>query len=218
MKKFILISLLSALNIIAADEIIETNVDAVNISNDADVANGTTVKPNESVETKVELEMEPEEKYIFEIQQPTTKTVQVFHASGQGFLRGVANLVTCPGELVRGFTYEYTARKWYVAVGTSFLAAFGGTGARLGAGAADIITFGTFGNVDLAEGFPDYVWQGAWVYKPPMAVPTKITSNPAVAAVRPDKDIIAGVKTGVIKSREQENTDFYKSKLPRNAY
>jgi len=56
------------------------------------------------------------------------------------------------------------------------------------------------------------------IYKPPMAVPTKATSNPAVSATTPDKDIIAGVKKRIIKSREQENTDFYKSKLPRNAY
>jgi len=51
-----------------------------------------------------------------------------------------------------------------------------------------------------------------------LAVPTKNTSNPAVPAARPDKDIITGVSSRVIKLREQENTDFYKSKLPRNAY
>ncbi len=218
MKKLILIFLLSAFNITAAEEFIETNADVINISGNVDAASETAVKPDVLVETKVELEMEPEEKYIFDIQQPTVKTVEVFHASGRGLLRGGANLVTCPGELIRGFTYEYTARKWYVAAGTSFLAAFGGTGARLCAGAGDIITLGTFGDVDLAEGFPDYVWQGAWIYKPPMAVPTKATSNPAVSATTPDKDIIAGVKKRIIKSREQENTDFYKSKLPRNAY
>jgi len=218
MKKLILIFLLSAFNITAAEEIIETNATVINISENVDVVSKTAVESDKAVETKVKLEMESEEEYVFDIQQPTVKTVQVFRASGRGFLRGVANLVTCPGELARGFTYEYTARKWYVAAGTSFLAAFGGTGARLCAGAGDIITLGTFGDVALAEGFPDYVWQGAWVYKPPLAVPTKTTSNPAVSAVRPDKDIIAGVKTRVIESRKQENTDFYKSKLPRNAY
>jgi len=166
------------------------------------------------VETKVELEMEPEEKYIIKIQQPTVKTVRVFNASGRGFLRGGANLVTCPAELVRGFTYEYTARKWYIAVGSSLLAAVGGTGARLCAGAADIATLGAFGNVDLAEGFPDYAWQGAWVYKPPVAVPTKSTSNTAVPPVHPEKDILPGAKVRVIKAREQEDINFYESKLP----
>ncbi len=165
----------------------------------------------------IELEMEPEDKYIIKMQQPTAQTVSVFNASGRGFLRGGANLVTCPAELVRGFTYEYTSRKWYVAVGSSLLAAFGGTGARLCAGAGDIATLGAFGNVDLVEGFPDYVWQGAWVYKPPVAVPTKSTSIPAVPAVHPEKDIIPGVKSRVIKAREQENINFYESKLPESA-
>ncbi len=166
----------------------------------------------------IELEMEPEDKYFIKTQQPTIQTVEVFNASGRGFLRGGANIVTCPAELVRGFTYEYTSRKWYVAVGSSFLAAFGGTGARLFAGAGDIATFGTFGNVDLAEGFPDYVWQGAWVYKHPVAIPTKSTSNTAVPAVHPEKDIIPGVKARVIKAREQENINFYESKLPEAAF
>ena len=171
------------------------------------------IKP-EVVETKVELEMEPEDKYIIKIQQPTVQTVSVFNASGRGFLRGGANLVTCPAELVRGFTYEYTSKKWYIAVGSSLLAAFGGTGTRLFAGAGDIATLGAFGNVDLVEGFPDYVWQGAWVYKLPVAVPTKSTSVPSVPAVHPEKDILPGVKARVIKAREQENINFYESKLP----
>jgi len=220
MKKLILIFFLSVLTSFAADKITETNTPLINVSgntNSADKDKNATEQaaPAENI---VELEMEPEEDYIFESQQSTTKTVEVFNASGRGLLRGGANIVTCPAELIRGFTYEYTARKWYVAAGTSFLAALGGTGARLSAGVGDIITLGTFGDVDLVEGFPDYVWQGAWVYKPKRAVPTKSTSNPSVAAASPDRDIIAGVSPRVIKAREQENVDFYESKLPREAY
>ena len=218
MKKLVLILLILPL-LAAADEIAQTNTGANEILGNVDAMEiSDQGLKNETGKKKVKLEMETEENYIFDLQQPVTKTVDVFRASGRGLLRGGANLVTCPGELARGFTYEYTAKKWYVAAGTSLLAAFGGTGARLGAGAADIITLGVFGDVELVEGFPDYVWQGAWVYKPPMAVPTKNTSSPAVTATRPDKDIITGVNSRVIKLREQENTDFYKSTLPRNAY
>ena len=166
------------------------------------------------VSPDTELEMLPEAEYIAEMQLPTINTVSVFNASGRGLLRGGANLITCPGELVRGFTYEYSARKWYVAAGTSFLAALGGTGARLCAGAGDIITLGAFGDMDLAKGFPDYVWEGAWVYKPPMAISTKSTSNTSVPAVQPEKDILPGENARVIKARAQENTDFYESRLP----
>jgi len=208
MKILSLLLFLLSLTAIAGKTV---NVDEINIAKNID-------KDKIESEAKVNLEMEPEEEYINGIQQPVVKTTEVFHASGNGLLRGMANIATCPGELVRGFTYEYTSKEWYVAAGTSFLAAFGGTTSRLYAGAGDIITLGIFGNVELAEGFPDYVWQGAWFYKPPLAVPTKETSIPAVAAAAPEKDIIAGVNAKVIKERKQENINFYKSQLPRKAY
>ena len=213
MKFFILLFLILPL-VSVANETLKSNVDLINIAEDVDKAKSKS----DLDKTTANLEMEPEEEYINGIQQPIVKTTEVFHASGRGLLRGMANIATCPGELVRGFTYEYTSREWYVAAGTSFLAAFGGTSARLYAGAGDIITLGTFGNVELAKGFPDYVWQDAWFYIPPLAVPTKGTSIPAVAAEAPEKDISAGVSSRVIKERKQENIDFYKSQLPRDAY
>jgi len=184
---------------------------------DTDEINYIDINP-EREEHNVELEMEPENKYITDIQHPTINTVSVFKASQRGLLRGGANLTTCPGELVRGFTYEYSSKKWYIAAGTSFLSAIGGTAARAGAGLADFLTLGIYGDMDLVEGFPDYVWEGPWIYKPPRAIPTKSTSIPAVAASEPEKDILSGVRSGVIKTRAQEDEDFYKSKLPRNAY
>ncbi len=84
---------------------------------------------------------------------------------GAGLVRGLANVALSPGEIVRGFTYEYTAKKWYTAVFTSGVAALGGTMARMGAGLADIVTLGYFGDVQLVEGFPEYVWQGEWFCK-----------------------------------------------------
>lgn len=189
-----------------AKEIIETN-----ISEKVDVK-------AEWKEPKVELEMSAEDEYIAQANLPTVKTVEVFKASLQGLKRGGINLVTFPGELARGFTYEYSAKKWYVALGTSWLSALGGTGARLGAGFADLATLGIFGDMEYAPGFPDYVWQGPWLYKPPRAVPTKATSNLSVPTVEPDTDVAPSVNAKVIKTRAQENIDFYQKKLPENAY
>ena len=94
--------------------------------------------------------------------QPPAETAAVWRVMASGLGRGFANVTLGVGELVRGFTYEYTARPWYYAIGTSWLAAFGGTLSRLGAGLADIATVGYFGDTQLAKGYPDYVWQGDW--------------------------------------------------------
>ncbi len=201
MKKIISIFIISVCTLI------------ISVSNADEVS---TAANKSDVNSEVNLEMTPELQYMVEMQSPTVNTVSVFNASGRGLLRGCANIVTCPAELVRGFTYEYTSRKWYVAAGSSFLAAILGTAARLFAGAGDIITLGVYGNVDLVKGFPDYVWQGAWIYKPPLAVPTTRTSGTA-APVKPDKDILPGSKARVIEAREQENIDFYESKLPEGS-
>ncbi len=112
-------------------------------------------------EETVELELTPKTDHI---KKPDKAKVPVWKVMGSGLIRGFANATLCPGEIVRGFTYEYTAKKWYYAVFTSGVAAIGGTMARMGAGMADIATLGYFGDIQLFKGFPEYVWQGDWKY------------------------------------------------------
>jgi hypothetical protein len=119
---------------------------------------------------------------------------------GFGLLRGFANLTMWPGELVRGFTYEYTAKKWYVAAGTSWLAGFGGGLSRMCAGLGDLLTGGYFGDVQLAKGYPDYVWQGDWVYHAKRPVITRDTSIGPERVLQPETDIKpAPVKAAPLK-------------------
>lgn len=113
-------------------------------------------------EETLDLELTPKEAHV---KKPDKDKVSLWKVMGSGLIRGFANLALAPGEIVRGFTYEYTAKKWYIAVFTSGVAALGGTMARMGAGLADVVTLGYFGDVQLVEGFPEYVWQGDWVYK-----------------------------------------------------
>lgn len=92
------------------------------------------------------------------------RSVAVWRVMTWGLCRGFVNLPTAPGELARGFSYEFTARPWYAAMGTSWLSGFGGTLGRVAAGMADVMTLGYYGDTVLSEGFPDYVWQGMWRY------------------------------------------------------
>ncbi len=113
-------------------------------------------------EETIDLELTSEEAHIkLNVKHETP----LWKVMGNGLIRGFANVVLSPGEIVRGFTYEYTAKKWYPAIFTSGVAALGGMMARMGAGFADVVTLGYFGDIQLVEGFPDYVWQGDWVYK-----------------------------------------------------
>ncbi len=113
-------------------------------------------------EKTLDLELTPKEAHV---KKTDENKVPLWKVMGSGLIRGFANLSLSPGEIVRGFTYEYTAKKWTTAVFTSGVAALGGTMARMGAGFADVVTLGYFGDVQLVEGFPEYVWQGDWVYK-----------------------------------------------------
>ncbi len=146
-----------------------------------------------------ELEMTPESAHV--PRPPTVQTVAVWRVMRSGLARGFANLTLSPGELVRGFTYEYSAKKWYVAAGTSLLAAIGGTGSRACAGAADVVTCGYFGDVQLAEGYPDYVWQGDWFCPHPPPTSTKDTSSSGPIAT-PEQDIMTEVAGALSSSNE----------------
>jgi|GEM_PF-3068731 len=117
------------------------------------------IEPVEEEET-LDLELTAKEAHI---KKPAEDEVPLWKVMASGMLRGFANIALSPGELVRGFTYEFTARKWYYAIFTSGVEAVGGTMARMGSGLADIGTLGYFGDILLAEGFPDYVWEGDWV-------------------------------------------------------
>ena len=110
----------------------------------------------------VDLELTPKEAHE---KKPDKNEVPLWKIMGKGMMRGLANVTLSPGEIVRGFTYEYTAKKWTTAVFTSGVAALGGMMGRMGAGFADVATLGYFGDVQLVEGFSEYVWQGDWVYK-----------------------------------------------------
>ncbi len=113
-------------------------------------------------EKVVDLELTPKEAHE---KKPDKDKLPLWKIMGNGMMRGLANIVLSPGEIVRGFTYEYTAKKWTTAVFTSGVAALGGMMGRMGAGVADVVTLGYFGDVQLVEGFPEYVWQGEWIYK-----------------------------------------------------
>ena len=109
----------------------------------------------------VHLTMTPEEahdRYLIDSRPAWYKRIP------WGLGRGFVNLVTCPGELGRGFTYSFGEYHWALAAPVGLVAGIAGTLGRCGAGCADILTMGLLGDRDLAENFPDYVWQGQWDY------------------------------------------------------
>jgi hypothetical protein len=117
---------------------------------------------------------------------PAMRTTTTWRVMGSGLLRGLANTTMWPGELGRGVAYEYTAKEWYVASGSSLLAGFGGGINRLCAGLADVVTCGYFGDTQLAKGYPEYVWQGDWVYQPEASRKIRDTSGTPHAPARQD--------------------------------
>ncbi|GEM_PF-2327299 len=118
---------------------------------------------------------------------PTLRTTTTWRVMGSGLVRGFANTTMWPGELARGVSYEYTAKEWYVASGSSLLAGFGGGVNRLCAGLSDIVTCGYFGDTQLAKEYPEYVWQGDWVYEPKQ--PRKIRDTSGTARAPAQKDV-----------------------------
>jgi len=117
---------------------------------------------------------------------PTLRTTTTWRVMGSGLVRGLANTTMWPGELARGVSYEYTAKEWYVASGSSLLAGFGGGVNRLCAGLSDIVTCGYFGDTQLAKEYPEYVWQGDWVYEPKQPRKIRDTSGTPRAPAQQD--------------------------------
>lgn len=116
-----------------------------------------------------------------ELTQPAMRTTALWRVMGFGLWRGFANLTMWPAEIPRGFTYEFSSdREWYEALGTSWLAGFGGGLSRMSAGMADIITLGYFGDTRLARGYPDFVWQGDWLSRETLEPPTIHTADERV--------------------------------------
>ena len=112
-------------------------------------------------------------------------TVSVWRVVGWGFGRGLCNAALAPGEFGRGFSYEFSSpRRWYVAAATAPLCGLGGTLSRCCAGLGECATLGYFGDVRIAPGYPDYVWQGDWLYRAPEPpAPASATNVPLPALV-----------------------------------
>jgi len=129
-----------------------------------------------------ELDLMPEAAYG-ELTEPVTlRTTALWRVMGFGLWRGFANMTMWPGEIGRGFTYEFSSeREWYEAMGTSWLAGFGGGISRMSAGMADVLSLGYFGDTRLARGYPDFVWQGDWLYRETLEPPTMHTTDQPVA-------------------------------------
>jgi hypothetical protein len=143
------------------------------------------------------LEMMPEDQYRALPQAANVQTVSVWRVMSLGLGRGFCNITTWPAELVRGFSYEFTAREWYWALGTSWLAGLGGGVNRCCAGMADIFTCGYYGDIKLAQSesgqaYPDFVWQGDWVYHPTPTYRTRETSSGPERMRPPERDIKPG--------------------------
>jgi len=125
------------------------------------------------------LHMTPSDAHRQYQPPPARYTTSVWRVMGTGLARGLANTTMWPGELARGVTYESTAQEWYVAPGTAFLTGMGGGINRLCAGLGDLVTCGYFGDVQLAQGYPEYVWDGDWVYEPRPPTVVRDTSGSA---------------------------------------
>jgi len=135
----------------------------------------------EEEEESVHLTMTPEEahdQYLIESRPAWYKRFP------WGLLRGFANMTTCVGELGRGFTYSFGEYHPAISVPVGLVTGLAGTVGRCGAGIADVATLGLFGDRDLAENFPDYVWEGQWAYgfyPDNQGSPARTESAPAVA-------------------------------------
>lgn len=150
-----------------------------------------TITPDVGIDMKAkipDLEMTPGAAHA-EMYRESVTTSSVGRVMAFGLYRGFANVVLSPVELARGSAFEFTIRKWYFAFATMLPAGIGGTLSRISAGMADIATLGMFGNKDLAEGYPDFVWQEDWSYHPDAPRVSTIISPSLVPLAVPEVDI-----------------------------
>jgi len=139
---------------------------------------------------------------------PTVTTVAVARVMMWGLGRSFCNMTLSPGELARGYTYEYsTPEPWYLSTVKAPVAGIGGTLGRMCAGMADLFTLGYFGDTQLAPGFPDYVWQGDWLYRPESAVPTTDTSGGKMRVKQMKRDLGAGADTRRTRGAAGDDVD-----------
>ena len=135
------------------------------------------------------LEMTPASAHAGMKDRGPAETASVARVMSYGLGRGLANVTMAPVELLRGPVFEFSMKKWYVAAATSLPAALGGTLSRMTAGLGDILSLGYFGDVQLAEGYPDFVWQEDWTYHPEAPAASTVLSPDTVPQTRPDTDI-----------------------------
>jgi hypothetical protein len=163
-----------------------------------------TITPDAGIDIKAkvpDLELTPGAAHA-EMYRETVTTSSVGKVMAFGLSRGFANVVFSPVELVRGSTFEFTIRKWYFAFATMLPAGIGGTLSRISAGAADLFTLGMFGDQELAEGYPDFVWQEDWSYHPDAPRVSTIVSPSLVPLKVPEVDISSEDK----RSRQTRKT------------
>ena len=147
------------------------------------------------------LDLMSEAEYQKLTEPVVLRTTALWRVMGFGLWRGFANLTMWPGEIVRGFTYEFSSdREWYEAMGTSWLAGFGGGLSRMSAGMADILTLGYFGDTRLARGYPDFVWQGDWLYRETLTPPTMHTADTAVPPGPPRRIVQPGTAAATART------------------
>jgi len=157
--------------------------------------------PGAAAEPVPGLDLMSEADYQKLTEPVVLRTTALWRVMGFGLWRGFANLTMWPGEIARGFTYEFSSdRAWYEAMGTSWLAGFGGGISRMSAGMADILTLGYFGDTRLARGYPDFVWQGDWLYRETLSPPTMHTADEAVPPGTPRKIAQPGTAAATVRA------------------
>ena len=77
----------------------------------------------------------------------------------------------------------------------------------MSAGLGDIVTLGYFGDVQLAENYPDFVWQENWSYRPDEPAASTVLSADAVPRTAPDIDLGADTLPGRVQRDDARYTE-----------
>ena len=142
------------------------NVQPVENIQPADGLVTVDMNPKQQQKLNNELNMVLTSDSMFQRAPGYVKTLPTYKIIGMGLTRSFANLTLGAGELARGITYEVSAKPWYLSMITWIPVGVGGILSRVCVGVADLVTFGYFGDIMIAPGYPDYVWQGDWLYHP----------------------------------------------------